>query len=96
MCDRIVETTWEANGRQVIGDQRAGTELSIAGERGRFRFVAYVLTDTAEWIDVFGGTDNQQAWRSFDPARVTRVHTKPKLRPGEFPKANASLGKIRP
>ncbi len=90
MSERIVEITWQHNGRHV----EPGTELSIRGERGRFKFVAHVLTDSGEWLDVWGGTDGQQAFRAFALDRVTTVHTKPKLRDAEMPRPS-SRGNIR-
>jgi hypothetical protein len=58
-----------ANGRHIY----PGTELSITGERGRFRFHQHVLTpDGREWIDCFGGA----RWRSFRVDRIKRVHRK--------------------
>jgi len=69
--DRVVETEWQYNGRHV----EPGVELSVKGERGRFRFVAHVLTDKGEeWIDCYGGPDNREAFRSFRPERITTVH----------------------
>lgn len=65
-------TSWVApSGRRV----EAGTELSIVGERGRFRFVEHVLTPAgAEWISVVGGPRGVRTWRAFRPERVKRVH----------------------
>lgn len=54
-----------------------GTEVSIKGERGRFRFVSHTVTDKGvEWIDVVGGPKGCSQWRSFRPDRIKRVHTK--------------------
>lgn len=54
-----------------------GTEVSIKGERGRFRFVAHVVSDSgAEWIDVIGGSKGVRMFRSFRPDRIKVVHTK--------------------
>jgi hypothetical protein len=36
----VVETEIQINGRNVV----PGTELKIEGERGRFRFMRYVIT----------------------------------------------------
>lgn len=49
-----------------------GAELSIAGVRGRVRFMRHVRNERAgvEWIDVMDG----DSWRSFRENRVTRVH----------------------
>lgn len=62
------------NGRHI----RPGTELSITGERGRFRFVKFVETPTATWIDVIGGKHNLS--RSFHPSRIKTVHRIKKTR----------------
>lgn len=54
-----------------------GTEVSIKGERGRFRFVEHVVTDKgAEWISVVGGPKGVSTWRAFRPERIRRVHVK--------------------
>lgn len=76
-ADRTIATTYTANGRHIT----PGTELSIRGARGRFRFVAHVRTHAgAEWIDVYGGPQGRTAWRSFAPDRITRVHRTTKTR----------------
>lgn len=64
--------TWTApTGRRV----EVGTELSIVGERGRFRFFEHVVTDKgAEWLSVVGGTKGVRMFRAFAPERVKRVH----------------------
>jgi hypothetical protein len=51
----------------------AATEISISGERGRFRFVRHVIKGDTEWIDVVG-LGPHQTMRSFRPDRITRVH----------------------
>lgn len=53
-----------------------GTELSIQGERGRYRFVKHVTNGQAVWIDVWGGPKGREQMRSFRPERVKRVHYK--------------------
>ena len=62
-----------------------GTELSIRGERGRFRFIEYrravVDGKPSDWITVYGGPANKPACRSFSPTRVTTVHRTTKVRP---------------
>lgn len=74
ICDAWeMKTEIQINGRYVSPN----TELKIAGERGRFRFIKYVKTETgAEWIDVWGGTKGSETWRSFRPDRVKTVHYK--------------------
>lgn len=70
--DWEVSYEMQINGRYV----EPGTELKIAGARGRFRFIKHVLTSTAEWIDVWGGPKHAEQWRSFRTDRVKRVHYK--------------------
>lgn len=65
---------FQINGRNIV----KGTEVSIRGERGRFRFMKHVKTDTAEWVDVVGGTKGVSMWRSFEVSRVKTVHRKNK------------------
>lgn len=68
-----IKTSIQINNRKV----EPGTELKIAGERGRFRFMKYVKTDKgAEWIDVWGGPKKAEQWRSFRPEQVKTVHYK--------------------
>lgn len=60
-----------------------GTEFSVKGERGgRFRFrYADVLEDgTPKVITGFGGPNGHGSWRSFDPAKLKRIHSKDKMR----------------
>lgn len=57
------------NGRHVL----PGTELSIAGVRGRVTFMRHVRRDNGvEWIDVL--QPGHTGWRSFRPNRVRTVH----------------------
>lgn len=68
-----VSTSIQINNRHV----EPGTELKIAGERGRFRFIKHVKTETGlEWIDVWGGPNKAEQWRSFRPEKVKTVHYK--------------------
>ncbi|UIW13318.1 hypothetical protein SEA_CREWMATE_67 [Arthrobacter phage Crewmate] len=61
----------EANGRHIT----PGTEVSIRGERGRFRFLKRVTRDDGrEWLDFWGGPKGCEAWRSFAADQVRRVH----------------------
>lgn len=56
---------------------KPGTEVSIKGERGRFRFIEHVLTEAgAEWISVVGGPKGVITQRAFHPDRVKTVHAK--------------------
>lgn len=83
---RVVEPRWDpsaawvrsghlvaASGRHV----EVGTELSIKGERGRFRFVEHVVTEKGhEWICVVGGPKGTKTFRFFRPERIRTVHVK--------------------
>ncbi|UIW13545.1 hypothetical protein PQD80_gp61 [Arthrobacter phage Lizalica] len=61
----------EANGRHIT----PGTEVSIRGERGRFRFLKRVTRDSgAEWLDFWGGPKGCESWRSFSASQIRRVH----------------------
>jgi hypothetical protein len=68
----VVETEIQINGRNVV----PGTELKIEGERGRFRFMRYVINGDITWIDVHGGASGYESVRSFRLERVKRVHYK--------------------
>ena len=73
-----VATTWRRGARIVT----PGVELSIRGERGRFRFRQHVTTRGGiEWIDVIGGPAGRDAFRSFRPEQVRTVHITRKARP---------------
>lgn len=69
MSEHKVEEEIVLNGRKVT----PGTELSIHGERGRFRFVRQVTTPTSMWVDVIGPAKVDQ-WRSFTLDRIKTVH----------------------
>jgi len=61
----------KVNGRPL----EVGTEFSVKGERGRFRFMKYVKTESGkEWIDAWGGPKKSEQWRSFRPNRIRVVH----------------------
>lgn len=70
--DWVEHESARVNGRIV----EVGTELSIHGERGRFRFLKRVERPERgiEWLDVWGGPKRCEQWRSFHPSRVRRVH----------------------
>ena len=86
----IISTEYRANGRVL----EPGTEVSITGERGRFRFVRHVISASgAEWIDVVGGANKVTMYRSFRPDRVKRVHRLAKTREGQAAKAAKAQGK---
>lgn len=69
MTTKVI-TELQVHGRKVA----PGTELSIKGQRGRFRFVKFVTTATTEWIDVWGGPKGHEQMRSFRPDRIKTVH----------------------
>jgi hypothetical protein len=63
--------TYTANGRSL----ERGTEVSIRGERGRFRFLLHTVTEKGvEWVDVMGGPKGAEKYRSFRPDRIRTVH----------------------
>lgn len=68
----VVSTEMQIHGRTVV----EGTELHIEGRRGRWRFIKHVKTDTAEWVDVWGGPSGAEHWASFHPDKIKRVHNK--------------------
>jgi len=81
----LVDADWErsaeitVNGRRVV----SGTELSIRGVPGRYRFVEHVRTPPgAEWITCLGKARAGEPvhFRSFHPDRVKTVHRVTKLR----------------
>lgn len=52
-----------------------GTEVSIRGERGRFRFVKSSVTSAGRVVcDFIGPSEAHAAWRSFYPERIRTVH----------------------
>jgi hypothetical protein len=54
-----------------------GTEVSIKGERGTFRFIEHVVTrEGTEWVSVIGGPKGVRTWRAFPPKRIRSVHIK--------------------
>jgi hypothetical protein len=59
------------NGRPL----EAGTEVSIRGKRGRFRFLrATHTTEGQPVLDFIGGTVGHETWHSFYPDRISTVH----------------------
>ena len=75
----VISDEITVNGRKVV----RGTELSITGERGRYRFLKHVYnpkTDSS-WIDVVGGSNTAASQhRSFRQDRIKTVHWKNKTR----------------
>ncbi len=52
-----------------------GMEVSIRGERGRFRFKAAAVTSGGRVVcDFIGGPAGHEQWRSFYPERIKTVH----------------------
>lgn len=79
--EKLRSTEFKVNGRILT----PGTEFSVKGVRGRFRFVEYVVTADDEWITGYGGDgwrDRQgvMGFRSFAVDRIRRVHWKEKMR----------------
>jgi len=74
----VIETEIQIHGRNVIKD----TELSIIGERGRFRFLKQITNGDKTWIDVVGGAKGAKQMRSFHLDKVRRVHYKNKTKEG--------------
>lgn len=70
-------TQTQINGRHVT----PGTELTVSGQRGRFRFLEHVTTEQGiEWLWVIGGAKGYETFRAFRPEAVKRVHYKQKTR----------------
>lgn len=69
---RVADTV-KVNGRFLT----PGTEVRIAGERGRFRFERFVESERTTWIDV---RTHDGRFRAFDPARVRTVHLTKRMR----------------
>jgi len=74
----IIKDKVVINGRHV----EKGTEISITGERGRFKFLRHIYNPAidVEWIDCYGGKKGTWEWRSFHLVKVKRVHYKKKIR----------------
>jgi hypothetical protein len=75
--DWVISHEMTINGRHV----ETGTEVSVKGESGRFRFIKHVKTPKCEWVDVVGGPANAQKFRSFRPEAVKTVHRLSRIRP---------------
>lgn len=65
---------WEVSEESVCNGRHLtpGTEVSIRGERGRFRFLRHVRNTTSgsEWVDLL----QDKRFRSFRPERIKTVH----------------------
>lgn len=65
------------NGRPL----ERGTEVSIRGKRGRFKFLRVTHTGGGEPVlDFIGGTVGRETWHSFYPDRITNVHASNTMR----------------
>jgi hypothetical protein len=73
----VLSTTWTAPTGRIL---TPGVELTISGERGRFRFIRHVTSGDRQWVDVLGGKAGHEKIRSFRPDRVVVVHRLKKLR----------------
>lgn len=47
-----------------------GDAVKVDGLRGSFAFRAHVVTETTEWVEVYGGTAGREKSRSFITGRV--------------------------
>ncbi len=63
---------------EVVANNRhltPGIEVSVKGERGRFRFINAQMTSAGKLVCNFvGGAAGHEAFRSFYPERIKRVH----------------------
>ncbi|OBJ24472.1 hypothetical protein [Mycobacterium sp. 1245801.1] len=58
-----------------------GTEVSIRGKRGRFKYLR--ASETSEGrvvLDFIGGTIGHETWHSFYPERIANVHKSTTMR----------------
>ena len=69
----------QINGRHMS----PGTEFSVRGERGRFRFKCARVDEhgALRWITGIGGPAGHKTFRSFGPDRTFVVHHVDKIRP---------------
>lgn len=72
----VIHWSLRANNREVV----VGTELSLRGESGRYRFMRFVVGPRSSWIDVYGGKSGHEMVRSVRPERIKRVHRDRKMR----------------
>jgi hypothetical protein len=69
--------TYQINGRVLV----PGTEFSVHGEPGRFRFLYVIQTPAgATWVDGIGGRVKEPQWRSFRLNQIKTIHRIPKTR----------------
>lgn len=79
--DWTVHESYQVHGRWLT----KGTEVSIRGERGRFRFIKAVERPGGIlWLDFVGGPKHHAQWRSFGPERVKTVHRIAKTRENQL------------
>lgn len=69
--DWTISTEYRHNGRVLT----PGTEVSVRGMRGRYRFVKHVARPNGiEWVDLWGGPGKEESFRSVRPERIRTVH----------------------
>ena len=73
MSNRTELTEYRLSERRLL---TPGTEFTVEGARGIFRFVKHVTTDKAEWIDCVGGKSGHSMCRAFHPDRIKTVKRK--------------------
>lgn len=75
---KIIQPKPLAEGPAIIVRGREltrGVEVSIRGERGRFRFVKSSVTSEGRVVgDFIGPSEAHAAWRSFYADRIKTVH----------------------
>ncbi|BBC53783.1 hypothetical protein PBI_JF4_68 [Mycobacterium phage JF4] len=82
MAELITEPV-KVNGRAL----EPGTEVSVKGESGRFRFVKATRTSKGLTVlDFVGGTPGRESFRSFYPERIETVHRIAKTPQNTHPK----------
>jgi hypothetical protein len=73
----VVEESIQVNNQTVV----PGTEISVKGERGRFKFLKKVTTPNTSWVDCIGGRKGYEVYRSFETSKIKTVHRKKTTRP---------------
>lgn len=67
----------QVNGRWL----NIGSEVTIAGERGRFRYTGFSHTSEQKLVLHFvGGANGHEMMRSFYPERVKTIHNPKKAK----------------
>lgn len=63
----------QVNGRHLT----VGLEVSVHGERGRFRYTGFTWSSDGKLVLCFvGGKSGRELMRSFYPSKVRTVHNK--------------------